>query len=153
MQFTRASELLGSRLFVRFMGGGPRTFPGGLNKWQWKRLHEKKAREKEKRLLDQEKQLYQARIRSQIRSKLADGGIDSSSAADAGANYNPMTPKDHVKALADRFMKEGAEDLWNEDDGPLKSTPSRSSERSEALNREQGSRDSATDSSKLMTEA
>ncbi|CAI0557144.1 unnamed protein product [Linum tenue] len=42
------------------MGGGPRTFPGGLNKWQWKRLHEKKASEKEKRLLDQEKQLYQA---------------------------------------------------------------------------------------------
>ncbi|CAH2075734.1 unnamed protein product [Thlaspi arvense] len=60
-------RLLCSLTFLRYMGGGPRTFPGGLNKWQWKRLHEKKAREKEKRLLDQEKQLYQARIRSQIR--------------------------------------------------------------------------------------
>ena len=34
-----------------------------------------------------------------------------------------MSPQDHVKALADRFMKEGAEDLWNEDDGPVKSPP------------------------------
>ncbi|KAE8683838.1 putative DEAD-box ATP-dependent RNA helicase 48 [Hibiscus syriacus] len=99
------------------MGGGPRTFPGGLNKWQWKRLHEKKAKEKERRLLDQEKQLYQARIRSQIRSKLA-GKPDPSPDS---TNYNPMSPNDHIKALADRFMKEGAEDLWNENDGPLKS--------------------------------
>ncbi|XVE64875.1 hypothetical protein DITRI_Ditri07aG0136700 [Diplodiscus trichospermus] len=99
------------------MGGGPRTFPGGLNKWQWKRLHEKKAKEKEKRLLDQEKQIYQARIRSQIRAKLT-GKPDPSSNA---AKYNPMNPNDHIKALADRFMKEGAEDLWNENDGPLKS--------------------------------
>lgn len=99
------------------MGGGPRTFPGGLNKWQWKRLHEKKAKEKEKRLLDQEKQLYQARIRSQIRAKLA-GKADPSSNT---TNYNAMSPNDHIKSLADRFMREGAEDLWNENDGPLKS--------------------------------
>lgn len=105
------------RVFSRSMGGGPRTFPGGLNKWQWKRLHEKKAKEKEKRLLQQEKQLYQARIRSQIRTKLfsaSDGGDAET------AHHKPMTPDQHVKALADRFMKEGAEDLWNEDDGPLK---------------------------------
>ncbi|CAN0876868.1 Putative DEAD-box ATP-dependent RNA helicase 33 [Linum grandiflorum] len=144
MQLARVSNLLGSRLFVRFMGGGPRTFAGGLNKWQWKRLHEKKAREKEKTLLDQEKQLYQARIRSQIRSKLADGDPDSSSGAGAGAGatYSPMTPKDHVKALADRFMKEGAEDLWNEDDGPLKSPLTRSAGRSETMNHAHGSRES-----------
>lgn len=34
-----------------------------------------------------------------------------------------MSPQDHIKALADRFMKEGAEDLWNDDDGPVKSPP------------------------------
>ncbi|XVF13162.1 hypothetical protein REPUB_Repub08aG0184500 [Reevesia pubescens] len=111
------SNLLRTRIFIRPMGGGPRTFPGGLNKWQWKRLHEKKAKEKERRLLEQEKQLYQARIRSQIRAKLA-GRPDPSSNS---TEYNPMTPNDHIKALADRFMKEGAEDLWNENDGPLKS--------------------------------
>jgi len=33
-----------------------------------------------------------------------------------------MSPKDHIKALADRFMKPGAEDLWNDDDGPVHST-------------------------------
>ncbi|KAL5551707.1 hypothetical protein UlMin_001883 [Ulmus minor] len=36
-----------------------------------------------------------------------------------------MSPNDHIKALADRFVKEGAEDLWNERDGPVKSKPSR----------------------------
>ncbi|CAL1363286.1 unnamed protein product [Linum trigynum] len=153
-----ANHLLRTRLFVRFMGGGPRTFPGGLNKWQWKRLHEKKASEKEKRLLDQEKQLYQARIRSSIRAKLADNpppNNDSSS-----SNYNPMAPKDQIKALADRFMKEGAEDLWNEDDGPLKPTPPGSNERragstaaAASLNHEQDYWNSAVDLRQLMTES
>ncbi|KAI6707229.1 hypothetical protein NL676_010191 [Syzygium grande] len=113
------SGSLSSAIFSRSMGGGPRTFPGGLNKWQWKRMHEKKAREKEKRLLEQEKQLYQARVRSEIRASIA-GGPDASGDRDPAATHGPMSPKDHVKALADRFMKEGAEDLWNEDDGPLK---------------------------------
>ncbi|WOG90263.1 hypothetical protein DCAR_0209506 [Daucus carota subsp. sativus] len=107
-------RLLQTLTSVRHMGGGPRTFPGGLNKWQWKRLHEKKAREKESKLLDQEKQIYQARIRSDIRAKIDD------SSRPIESNYSPISPKDHVKALADRFMKEGAEDLWNADDGPVK---------------------------------
>ncbi|XP_055809471.1 probable DEAD-box ATP-dependent RNA helicase 48 isoform X3 [Solanum dulcamara] len=101
------------------MGGGPRTFPGGLSKWQWKRLHEKKARDKENRLLDQEKQLYQARIRSQIRAKLTSSGEQSNISNEQQPNYGPVSPQDHIRALADRFMKEGAEDLWNEDDGPI----------------------------------
>lgn len=101
------------------MGGGPRTFPGGLNKWQWKRLHEKKARDKENRLLDQEKQLYQARIRSQIRAKLTSSDQQSNSGREQKPNYGPVSPEGHIRALADRFMKEGAEDLWNEDDGPV----------------------------------
>ncbi|KAI9157801.1 hypothetical protein LWI28_028329 [Acer negundo] len=107
------------RIFSRPMGGGPRTFPGGLNKWQWKRMHEKKAKEKEKRLLDQEKQLYEARIRSQIRAKLYPK--PDPAPVTTISHHNPMSPQEHIKGLADRFMKEGAEDLWNEDDGPLKS--------------------------------
>lgn len=82
------------------------------------------AREKERRLLQQEKQLYQARLRSEIRAKLA--GKSSGNAADhssSGGGYGPMSSKEHIKALADRFMKEGAEDLWNEDDGPIRSVP------------------------------
>ncbi|CAA7399070.1 unnamed protein product [Spirodela intermedia] len=118
------SKISATLTAVRSMGGGPRTFPGGLNKWQFKRMHEKMAREKERRLLEQEKEVYQARLRSQIRVKVAgrspaQGDEESSSAA----AYGPMTASDHVKALADRFTKEGAEDLWNEDDGPLRDDP------------------------------
>ncbi|KAJ8766196.1 hypothetical protein K2173_021713 [Erythroxylum novogranatense] len=125
------SNLLGTRIFARLMGGGPRTFPGGINKWQWKRLHEKRAKEKEKRLLDQEKQLYEARIRCQIRAKLAGGPNPEPNPN----GHNPMSPRDHIKALADRFMVSGAEDLWNEKDGPLESpqTPRKSNQRSGSL--------------------
>ncbi|CAL9237622.1 unnamed protein product [Arabidopsis halleri] len=35
-------------------------------------------------------------------------------------SHGPMSPKEHIKTLADRFMKAGAEDLWNENDGPVK---------------------------------
>ncbi|XP_074563562.1 DEAD-box ATP-dependent RNA helicase 48-like [Curcuma longa] len=114
-------KLLAALIFHRSMGGGPRTFPGGLSKWQYKRMHEKMARDKERRLLGQEKQIYQARLRSEIRAKRA--GKSSSDIADSGA---AMTSKAQVKALADRFMKEGAEDLWNEDDGPVRSRPRQS---------------------------
>ncbi|KAF9689365.1 hypothetical protein SADUNF_Sadunf01G0084800 [Salix dunnii] len=141
------SEQLQTRIFIRLMGGGPRTFPRGLNKWQWKRLHEKKAKEKEKRLLDQEKQLYQARIRSQIRFKLSgqpDPDPDPS-------KFNPMSPKEHIKALADRFMKEGAEDLWNETDGPLKA-PSDERPGFVGTNQRPGSINSPLDLRKLVSE-
>ncbi|XP_010255461.1 PREDICTED: probable DEAD-box ATP-dependent RNA helicase 48 [Nelumbo nucifera] len=131
---TTLPKLLCNLLLVRSMGGGPRTFPGGLNKWQWKRLHEKKAKEKEKKLLEQEKQLYQVRIRSQIRAKLA-GKSDDQPSLDpkSASNFKSMSANDQIKALADRFMKEGAEDLWNEDDGPLKSAPNRSHRRHQAI--------------------
>lgn len=85
-------------------------------------MHEKRAREKEKRLLEQEKELYQARIRSQIRAKVA-GRSDPFTEQKSVHGHGPMSPNDHIKALADRFTKGGAEDLWNERDGPLK-TPS-----------------------------
>ncbi|KAK2385071.1 DEA(D/H)-box RNA helicase family protein [Trifolium repens] len=98
---------------IRNMGGGPRTFPGGVSKWKWKRMHEKRAKDKQKNLLEQEKQLYQARIRSQIRSTLSPSSSSSSS------THNPISPHQHIKSLADRFMKDGAQDLWNDFDGPL----------------------------------
>ena len=86
-------------------------------------MHEKRAKEKEKSLLEQEKQLYHARIRSQIRAKLA-GKSDPFPETGTKNGHGPMSPNDHIKALADRFMKAGAEDLWNERDGPIKSRPS-----------------------------
>lgn len=84
-------------------------------------MHEKLAREKERKLLDQEKQLYEARLRSEIRAQVGtayipSGTVDKKTSLSYG---RPMSSKDHVKSLADRFMREGAEDLWNENDGPL----------------------------------
>ncbi|KAK9927262.1 hypothetical protein M0R45_024454 [Rubus argutus] len=108
------SKVLWRLIQTQHMGGGPRTFPGGVSKWKWKRMHEKRAKEKEKRLLEQEKQLYEARLRSQIRAKLV-GKPDPGS--DTG--HSPMNPDEHIRSLADRFMKQGAEDLWNEKDGPI----------------------------------
>lgn len=87
-------------------------------------MHEKKAREKENKLLDQEKQLYEARIRSEIRAKMLGGGNHDSNERTEKSNrsHGPLSPQEHIKSLADRFMKAGAEDLWNEDDGPVKKT-------------------------------
>ncbi|KAH7513964.1 hypothetical protein FEM48_Zijuj11G0038600 [Ziziphus jujuba var. spinosa] len=121
---TVSKLLLHSLVLTRQMGGGPRTFPGGVSKWKWKRMHEKRARDKEKRLLEQEKQLYQARIRSQIRAKISGRPDPFPEPGGSSEGPGPMSPNDHIKALADRFMKEGAEDLWNERDGPVKSPPS-----------------------------
>ena len=97
------------------MGGGPRTFPGGLSKWQHKRMHEKLARGKERGLLRHEKQLYLARLRSEIRASHLPGA-PASPADHAG----PTSSRAHIRALADRFLRPGAEDLWNDDDGPLR---------------------------------
>ncbi|CAB4310286.1 unnamed protein product [Prunus armeniaca] len=116
------SKLLCRLVLNRPMGSGPRTFPGGVTKWKWKRMHEKRAKEKEKRLLEQEKQLYEARLCSQIRAKVA-GKPDPFSNQGSETGHNPMNPNEHLKALADRFMKEGAEDLWNEKDGPIDDRP------------------------------
>ncbi|KAH0448092.1 hypothetical protein IEQ34_021892 [Dendrobium chrysotoxum] len=113
-------KLLCNLSLIRTMGGGPRTFAGGLNKWQYKRMHEKLAREKERRLLQQEKQIYQARLRTEIRAKIV-GKSSSDDFSGSSPGAGGMSSKDHIRALADRFMKEGAEDLWNEDDGPIRS--------------------------------
>ncbi|KAL1326593.1 hypothetical protein HN51_036712 [Arachis hypogaea] len=138
------SKLLFAFTVSRNMGGGPRTFPGGVNKWKWKRMHEKRARDKEKRLLEHEKQLYQARIRSHIRSHLA----PDNSTATAATTHGPISPTDHIRALANRFMKEGAEDLWNNDDGPLTASSSSCS----SPTRQQGSIEAPVDLRKLIQE-
>ena len=131
------------------MGGGPRTFPGGLNKWQWKRLHEKKAKEKEQRLLDQEKQFFQARMRFRIRSSLA--GQSHPNLNQDPDKHNPMSPKEYLKALADRFMKDGAEDLWSENDGSLK-PPSDEQTAFVGTNQQPGPVNSLVDLRKLISE-
>ncbi|GJP45680.1 hypothetical protein CLOM_g5036 [Closterium sp. NIES-68] len=48
-------------------GGGPRTFPGGVTKWQWKRMQEKKRRARERGQLIREQEAFEAKRREQLR--------------------------------------------------------------------------------------
>ncbi|KAG6547110.1 hypothetical protein Mapa_011361 [Marchantia paleacea] len=106
---------------VRMMGGGPRTFPGGVSKWQWKRMQEKKERQIEKARLLRERQAFEERKRQEL--------LASSPRVEkpweTSPPRNPLAPPaaaldSRVTALADRFRKQGGEDLWTEDDGPEK---------------------------------
>lgn len=101
-------------ILTRSMRGGPRTFPGGLTKWQYRRMQEKLAREKANRLLRTEKQLCVSHLRSGTRPDPSQPESSSKSS---------MSSKERIKILANRFTKPGAEDLWNQDDGPVRNPP------------------------------
>ncbi|KAL2612799.1 hypothetical protein R1flu_024491 [Riccia fluitans] len=105
---------------IRMMGGGPRTFPGGVSKWQWKRMQEKKERQIEKARLLRERQAYEERKRQEL---LASSSLRVEKPWEKPPPRNVLTPlvtalDPKVTALADRFRKRGGEDLWTEDDGP-----------------------------------
>ncbi|WOH00713.1 hypothetical protein DCAR_0520087 [Daucus carota subsp. sativus] len=78
------------------MGGGPRTFSGGVNKWKWKRMQAKKAEQLLKARLAWERQIYETRKRAELKA----------------------SADEQVQVLADRFQKPGGLDLWSEKDGP-----------------------------------
>ncbi|KAG2651660.1 hypothetical protein PVAP13_1NG300519 [Panicum virgatum] len=104
-------------------GGGPRTYPGGVSKWQWKRMQAKKARQLLKARLARERQLYEMRKRTEVRDAVAhlERPWDPDSAADASAvapNLLSVAADDQLRALADRFHRPGGVDLWNDRDGP-----------------------------------
>ncbi|RLN09682.1 uncharacterized protein C2845_PM11G08320 [Panicum miliaceum] len=104
-------------------GGGPRTYPGGVSKWQWKRMQAKKARQLLKARLARERQLYEMRKRTELRDAVAhlERPWDPDSAADASAvapNLLSVAAEDQLRALADRFHRPGGVDLWNDRDGP-----------------------------------
>ncbi|XP_062219362.1 uncharacterized protein LOC133919112 [Phragmites australis] len=105
------------------MGGGPRTYPGGVSKWQWKQMQAKKARQLLKARLARERQLYEMRKRAELRDAVAHlerpWDPDSVPAAvDAAPNLLSVAADDQLKALADRFHRPGGVDLWNDRDGP-----------------------------------
>ncbi|XP_052142847.1 uncharacterized protein LOC127762386 [Oryza glaberrima] len=106
------------------MGGGPRTFPGGVSKWQWKRMQARKAKQLLKARLARERQLYEMRKRAELRDAAAhlerpwDPDASDSAAAAAAPNLLSVAADDQMKALADRFHRPGGVDLWNDRDGP-----------------------------------
>ncbi|KAF0932124.1 hypothetical protein E2562_008658 [Oryza meyeriana var. granulata] len=106
------------------MGGGPRTYPGGVSKWQWKRMQARKAKQLLKARLARERQLYEMRKRAELRDAVAhlerpwDPDASASTAAAAAPNLLSVAADDQLKALADRFHRPGGVDLWNDRDGP-----------------------------------
>lgn len=108
----------GSGRGLRMMGGGPRTFPGGVSKWQWKRMQEKKQQQIEKARLLRDRQLYEARRRAELMSACPEKEKPwETTSSPVGPPPKPGDP--HIKALASRFNMGGAKDLWTEFDGPL----------------------------------
>lgn len=102
---------------VHFMGGGPRTYPGGVTKWQWKRMQLKKSRQMEKARLMRERHVYEARRRAELiaASPILEMPWQKMSRV-RPSNY--VSADEQITKLAARFHKPGAEDLWTENDGP-----------------------------------
>jgi hypothetical protein len=108
---------------ARAMGGGPRTFPGGVSKWQWRNAQKKKEKQAEKARLAREKQLFDERRRSEA---LGTGPLVEKPWEPRGRGAPSPLPPVHrdgkIKELADRFQKRGAEELWTDEDGAVTSS-------------------------------
>ncbi|XP_057842984.2 uncharacterized protein LOC131052335 isoform X2 [Cryptomeria japonica] len=96
------SAKLGRWEDIRFMGSSG----GALNKWQQRRLEEKRAINK----------LKKGKL-------LGNSTSDDSNSYKNSKNSAKEGYKDQISAPADKFMKVGAVDLWNENDGPLTTVP------------------------------
>ncbi|EHA8588190.1 putative DEAD-box ATP-dependent RNA helicase 48 [Cocos nucifera] len=99
------------------MGGGPRTYPGGVSKWQWKRMQAKKAKQLLKARLCRERQLYEMRKRTELKAAISE--LERPwEVVERAPNLFSVSADEQVKALADRFQRPGGFDMWNEKDGP-----------------------------------
>ncbi|KAL8094181.1 uncharacterized protein LOC141693045 [Apium graveolens] len=99
------------------MGGGPRTFPGGVNKWQWKRMQAKKAKQLLKARLARERQIYEMRKRAELKAAVSELERPWEVVEKAPKLFSARADE-QVQVLADRFQKPGGFDLWSEEDGP-----------------------------------
>ena len=106
-------------------GGGPRTFPGGVSKWQWKRMQEKKQKENEKKALMHEREVFEAKRREQLR--LLNGverPWDDVKRPDKDLSPIQLARAVPEAVLARHVKTNAAEDLWNNRDGPISFTRS-----------------------------
>lgn len=99
------------------MGGGPRTYPGGVSKWQWKRMQTKKAKQLLKARLARERQIYEMRKRAELKAAVSELERPWEVVEKAPTLFSVNTDE-QLKVLADRFQKPGGLDLWSERDGP-----------------------------------
>ncbi|CAK7342760.1 unnamed protein product [Dovyalis caffra] len=99
------------------MGGGPRTYPGGVSKWQWKRMQKNKAKQLLKARLCRERQIYEMRKRAELKAAVSE--LERPwEVVDKAPKLFSVGADEQVKVLADRFQKPGGFDLWSERDGP-----------------------------------
>nr|POF01871.1 putative dead-box atp-dependent rna helicase 33 [Quercus suber] len=99
------------------MGGGPRTYPGGVSKWQWKRMQAKKARQLLKARLARERNIYEMRKRAELKAAVSE--LERPwEVVDRAPNLLSIGADEQVKVLADRFQRPGGFDLWTQRDGP-----------------------------------
>ncbi|KAL5161668.1 putative DEAD-box ATP-dependent RNA helicase 48 [Glycine soja] len=105
------------------MGGGPRTYPGGVSKWVWKRMQAKKAKQLMKARLCRERQIYEMRKRAELKAAVSElerpWEVVEREEATAAPNLFSIKADEQVKVLADRFQRPGGFDLWSERDGPV----------------------------------
>lgn len=99
------------------MGGGPRTYPGGVSKWQWKRMQAKKAKQLLKARLARERQIYEMRKRAELKAAVSELERPWEVVEKAPTLFM-VAADEQVKVLADRFQRPGGFDLWTEKDGP-----------------------------------
>ncbi|KAF2288615.1 hypothetical protein GH714_009278 [Hevea brasiliensis] len=99
------------------MGGGPRTYPGGVSKWQWKRMQAKKAKQLLKARLCRERQIYEMRKRAELKAAVSELERPWEVVERAPTLFS-VNADEQVKVLADRFQKPGGFDMWSERDGP-----------------------------------
>ncbi|KAL4340146.1 hypothetical protein GQ457_08G019700 [Hibiscus cannabinus] len=99
------------------MGGGPRTFPGGVSKWQWKRMQAKKAKQLLKARLARERNIYEMRKRAELKAAVSE--LERPwEVVEKAPNLFSVSADEQVKVLADRFQKPGGFDMWSDRDGP-----------------------------------
>ncbi|TMW85812.1 hypothetical protein EJD97_022448 [Solanum chilense] len=104
------------KLIIR-MGGGPRTYPGGVSKWQWKRMQAKKSKQLLKARLARERQIYEMRKRAELKAAVSELERPWEVVEKAPTLFS-VSADEHLKVLADRFQKPGGFDMWSDKDGP-----------------------------------
>ncbi|KAL6336868.1 hypothetical protein AAG906_036182 [Vitis piasezkii] len=99
------------------MGGGPRTYPGGVSKWQWKRMQAKKAKQLLKARLCRERQMYEMRKRAELKAAVSE--LERPwEVVERAPTLLSVSADEQLKVLADRFQRPDGFDLWSEKDGP-----------------------------------
>ncbi|KAL9260002.1 putative DEAD-box ATP-dependent RNA helicase 33 [Drosera capensis] len=98
------------------MGGGPRTFLGGVTKWQWKRMLLKKAKQLLRARLARERHIYDMRKRAELKAAVSE--LEKTWEVEKAPVLFSVSADEQLKVLVDRFLKPGGLNLWSEKDGP-----------------------------------